>query len=106
MMNLFIEELEEFFQAAGFGFDEQGDPICVAACNSKGMLHEMVDMVYIIIDWALTYGWDFEEAFIRVHKANMSKVDPKEGIKVNPAGKIMKPEHFQPACLNNLVGEE
>jgi len=107
-MDLLIEEFEETFNAAGFTFTQEGDPTLPegAECNAPELFDGMIDMIYVLIDWALSYGWDINAGFKKVHAANMTKVTPGKGIILNADGKILKPENFEPAELNNLVGDE
>jgi predicted HAD superfamily Cof-like phosphohydrolase len=65
-------------------------------------LGEAADLVYVIFGWAVTYGFDLEEALRRKHAANMSKlVDGKPVLRED--GKVLKGPNFKPADLSDLV---
>ena len=75
-------------------------------------LHEkldaLVDLVYVALGTARLHGFDFDEAWRRVHQANMSKVraqkdsDSKRG---SAAFDVVKPPNFVPPYLKDLTGE-
>jgi predicted HAD superfamily Cof-like phosphohydrolase len=49
------------------------------------------------------FGWDFDEAFKRVHESNMSKLD-EEGKPIRRQdGKILKGPNYQAPDLRDLV---
>jgi hypothetical protein len=58
-------------------------------------LDALVDIVYIAIGTALLHGWDFQEAWNRVHEANMTK--ERKGYD------IVKPPGFTHPDLTDLV---
>lgn len=64
-----------------------------------------VDIIYIILGTCHLHGWDFNEAWRRVHAANMSK---ERASKANP-GKykttqdIVKPTGWTPPVMTDLV---
>lgn len=41
--------------------------------NEVAALDAATDMLYVLVGTFLTFGWDMEEAFRRVHESNMSK---------------------------------
>ena len=95
-IRLITEEVEEFAQAC---MDIAGlDPEKTTGMHhlKQHILHELVDIVYTAIGTAVTFGWDFDEAFERIHKANMNKTDEQLD------GKIVKPEDFEAADLEGL----
>jgi len=82
---LISEEFSEFLQAY-FEKDnvEQLDAVC--------------DLVWVLIGYAKSRGWDVEGAFDEVARSNMSKIDPitRKPIK-REDGKVMKgPNYFRP----------
>lgn len=91
--NLFLnEELKEYFHS-------------VTEEDLEGQLDALVDLVYVAIGTAYLNGFDFNEAWYRVHKANMSKIraerpaDSKRGSGFD----VVKPEGWQPPSLADLV---
>lgn len=63
----------------------------------------LVDMVYIIIGTAHTYGFDFDELWRLVHENNTSKIDPETGLVLKVNGKVQKPEGFVPVDLRSSI---
>ena len=59
---LIKEEFEEVMQAMHY------------KKNKEDILKELCDLVYVCVGFADTFGWNFDVAFNRVHKSNMSKL--------------------------------
>jgi predicted HAD superfamily Cof-like phosphohydrolase len=70
-------------------------------------LDALVDLAYVVIGTALAQGFDFAEAWRRVHEANMRKVravsaaDSKRG----SASDVVKPPGWEAPDLRDLAGE-
>lgn len=110
-LDLVLEEVKELYESAGFFLTADGVPgkeevdlIQTSDPRPVEMLDALCDLVYVTVGWAVSHGWDFDEAFRRVHASNMTKV-PKPGQKVEMRedGKILKPKHFVPPKLDDLV---
>ena len=87
---LINEEVEEVFDA-------------IRSKNKADILKELVDVVVVCVGMADTYGWDFDTAFERVHKSNMSKLDD-DGRPIRRAdGKVIKSKNYKPPDLSDLV---
>jgi predicted HAD superfamily Cof-like phosphohydrolase len=85
------EELDEYLEA-------------VAAGNDVATLDALVDLVYIALGTAYRRGWDFGEAWTRVHEANMEKERGEEhNSKYGSSFDIIKPEDWQAPVLDDLV---
>ncbi len=66
-------------------------------------LKELADLLYVIYGYAVTFGWDLDEAFRRVHESNMSKLgDDGKPVKDNN-GKVMKGPNYKRPNLKDLV---
>jgi predicted HAD superfamily Cof-like phosphohydrolase len=71
----------------------------------ENALDALVDLVYVALGTAYLHGFDFAEAWRRVHHANMQKirvlreVDSKRGSIYD----VVKPENFVPPDLSDLV---
>lgn len=74
-----------------------------ASHNSENLLKEIVDATYVLIGTAVAFGWDFDEAFRRVHASNMSKLGPDGKPLMRNDGKVLKSEHYSPPNLSDLV---
>jgi predicted HAD superfamily Cof-like phosphohydrolase len=99
-LNFLREELIEYEEALdrlNYGSED----------SQTDMLDALVDLVYVAMGTAYIYGWDFEEAFRRVHEANMQKIraqsanESKRGSSLD----IVKPAGWKPPVLNDLVKE-
>jgi predicted HAD superfamily Cof-like phosphohydrolase len=73
----------------------------------EGQLDALVDLVYVAIGTAILHGFDFNEAFLRVHAANMTKVraskaeDSARGSSLD----VIKPDGWTPPYLKDLAGK-
>lgn len=102
-LDLVLEEMQELVEAAGFRSDDKLGIKLSEKPDPVEMLDAMADLVYVTVGWAVSHGWDFEEAFRRVHASNMTKI-PKDGkIKYREDGKVLKPDTFTPPDLEDLV---
>lgn len=97
-LDLIDEELEEW--------DEERwlsalDP---SAYKPEAELKELADLVYVIYGYALSKGWNLDEALYRVHVNNVLRVTQPDGtIKRREDGKIMKRENAPKVRLDDLV---
>jgi NTP pyrophosphatase (non-canonical NTP hydrolase) len=68
-------------------------------------LDACADMIWVIIGYALSRGWDIEGAWKEVTRSNFSKFDAKTGLPIkNPeTGKIMKPSTFSEPELKQFI---
>lgn len=72
--------------------------------NEAALLKEMCDIVYVIYGMAVTFGWDMDEAFRRVHENNVGRMKQEDGtIKRRKDGKIIKNPAFPKVDLSDLV---
>ena len=67
------------------------------------VMKEACDLVYVIMGMFVEFGWDFEEAFDRVHQSNMSKLDDEGNPIYREDGKVLKSENYTPPDLSDLV---
>jgi NTP pyrophosphatase (non-canonical NTP hydrolase) len=89
---LIVEEFGEFMAA----FVDKDEVEQLDAC---------ADMIWVIIGYALSRGWDIEGAWTEVTRSNFSKFDPDTGLPIkNPeTGKIMKPSTFSEPQLERFT---
>lgn len=86
------EEFKEYCEASDDG-------------DTERMLDALVDLVYVALGTAYQHGFDFNEAWRRVHVANMAKVrverasDSKRGSTYD----VVKPPGWKPPDLSDLV---
>ena len=88
--SLIDEEWSEFHEAYHFEDEEH-------------QLKELADLVYVCFQFAASQEWDLDEAMIRVHESNMSKL----GLDGKPIrrsdGKVLKGPNYVPPNLTDLV---
>lgn len=71
--------------------------------NKENLLKELADIVYVVYGYAATYGLDLDEAFLRVHASNMSKLDDNGFPLKRDDGKILKGPNYKEPDLGDLI---
>lgn len=72
--------------------------------NPVNILKELADLVYVSYGYAVSFGWDLDEAIRRVHISNMTKLDPVTGEPIfREDGKVLKGENYKPPVLDDLI---
>lgn len=73
--------------------------------DKEQVLDGLVDLTYVSIGTAYLHGFNFDEAFKRVHSANMKKIKARtaDESKRGHILDIVKPEGWQPPYLKDLV---
>ena len=101
---LISEEFKEVLEAAeACGKDMWLRPTGAENKLRENLLKELADLVYVCHQMASTFGWNLDEAFVRVHESNMSKLDEEGNPIYREDGKIMKgPNYFTPT-LTDLI---
>jgi predicted HAD superfamily Cof-like phosphohydrolase len=88
---LIREEIKEFWEA-----DEAND--------DTERLDACFDMIWVIVGYARSRGWDMDGAWIEGAQSNLSKIDPATGlVRRREDGKILKPEGWQPPNFKQFV---
>lgn len=87
-----VEELVEYKEAVSEG-------------DRAKQLDALVDLVYVALGTAHLQGFDFNEAFRRVHTANLLKVrvERSDQSRRGSVYDVVKPEGWQPPDLSDLV---
>jgi len=67
------------------------------------VMKEACDLVYVVLGMFVEFGWDFDEAFSRVHESNMSKLGEDGKPIYREDGKVLKGPNFEKADLSDLV---
>ena len=81
---LIEEEVTEFWEAEAVGDDVEEIDACF-------------DMIWVIVGYMKSRGWDCEGIWDEGAKSNLSKIDPVTGlVRKREDGKILKPEGWQP----------
>lgn len=88
---LIIEEYSEFIEA-----DLNDDDV--------ERLDACFDMIWVIVGYMKSRGWDCEAIWDEGAKSNLSKIDPTTGlVRRREDGKILKPEGWQPPNFKPFV---
>ena len=88
---LIDEEYDEFIKA----WNENDDVEKIDAC---------FDMMWVIVGYMKSRGWDCEGIWDEGAKSNLSKIDPVTGfVKRRDDGKILKPEGWQPPNFSKFI---
>tara|TARA_R100001086_G_C11714977_1_gene225261 strand:- start:26 stop:403 length:378 start_codon:yes stop_codon:yes gene_type:complete len=67
------------------------------------VMKEACDLVYVVLGMFVEFGWDFDEAFARVHESNMSKLGEDGKPIYREDGKVLKgPDFFKPDLTDLL----
>ena len=93
---LIVEEVKEFLEAEQCminGFTR----------NESECLKELADVVYVCFQFAAAMDWDLDQAMMRVHESNLSKLDDEGKPVLRADGKVMKGPNYQPPDLSDLV---
>lgn len=88
---LIKEEVEEFWEAE-------------AASDDVEQLDACFDMIWVIVGYMKSRGWDCEAAWDEGAKSNLSKIDPATGlVRRREDGKILKPEGWKTPDFSKFV---
>lgn len=89
--NLIKEEYDEFIEA----YDAKDDVEELDAC---------FDMIWVIVGYMISRGWDREAAWDEGARSNLIKIDPTTGKVIKrDDGKILKPEGWTPPDFTKFV---
>ena len=89
--SLIDEEYEEFIQA----FESNDDAEQLDAC---------FDMIWVIVAYAKTRGWDIDKAWDEGAKSNLYKIDQLSGkVLRREDGKVLKPKGWEPPDFAQFV---
>lgn len=104
-VNLIVEEYEELMEELFFGTGiRNGEDYDQFNTKIKpNWIKEMADLLYVIYGTAVSFGIDLDTAFNRTHMSNMSKIGPKGEVLRRADGKVIKPDHYKPPTMEDLV---
>jgi predicted HAD superfamily Cof-like phosphohydrolase len=89
--NLIKEEVSEFWEAEAASDDVEEIDACF-------------DMMWVIVGYMKSRGWDCENIWDEGAQSNLSKIDPVTGlVKRREDGKILKPEGWKPPDFTKFV---
>ena len=88
---LIKEEVDEFWEAEAVSDDVEQIDACF-------------DMIWVIVGYMKSRGWDCEGIWDEGAKSNLSKIDPTTGsVRRREDGKILKPEGWKPPDFTKFV---
>jgi predicted HAD superfamily Cof-like phosphohydrolase len=88
---LIREEIKEFWEA-----DDANDDV--------ERLDACFDMIWVIVGYVRSRGWDMDAAWVEGAASNLSKIDPATGlVRRREDGKILKPEGWAPPDFKQFV---
>jgi len=88
---LIKEEIEEFWEAEAVSDDAE-------------MLDACFDMIWVIVGYARSRGWNMNKAWVEGAATNLSKIDPETGlVRRREDGKILKPEGWKEPDFKQFV---
>jgi len=102
--------IEEIWRLKNIHMQEELDELKIAAAN--GDLEEyfdgLIDLVYVALGAAYLAKLPFDQGFLRVHQANMTKIRAlrPEDSKRSSAYDIVKPAGFVAPTLTDLIRKE
>ena len=100
--NLLEEELGELKAEINTLLQELRDTGQTTTATKARMLKELADLQYVLSGMAVSFGLPLEEAFIRVHNSNMSKLVDGKPLK-RADGKFLKGPNYRPPYLDDLA---
>ena len=75
----------------------------INAESCEEIMKEACDLVYVVLGTFVEFGWDFDEAFRRVHESNMSKLGEDGKPILREDGKVLKGPNYHKPVLEDLV---
>ena len=85
-------------------YDEWKQELLQINGSRTSELKELADLVYVIYGYALSKGWNLDEALYRVHVNNVLRVKQPDGtVKRREDGKILKVDNPPKVRLEDLV---
>lgn len=78
-----------------------------AACDANNDVEQLdacFDMIWVIVAYAKTRGWDIDKAWDEGAKSNLYKIDQLSGrVLRREDGKILKPRGWEPPNFSKFV---
>lgn len=96
-------ELSAAVENVSWAYEDIETPDEVKMHMKAALLKECCDVVYVVVALANKYGWNFDEAFKRVHASNMSKLGADGKPVYRQDGKVVKGPNYTPPDLTDLV---
>ena len=78
----------------------------VSTKTKERLLKELADLQYVVSGMSVAFGLPLQQAFVRVHESNMSKLGEDGKPIYREDGKILKGPKYAPPDLEDLVGDK
>jgi predicted HAD superfamily Cof-like phosphohydrolase len=101
--NLLVEELKELGEEIAIAMAESGFKAGIPLKVKARLLKEMADVQYVLSGLAVTLGLPLQEAFIRVHRSNLSKLNDNGKPIYREDGKVQKGPNYLPPDMETLL---
>lgn len=100
---LLLEEVAEVGEEIAYAMAESNFKSGVPHKVKVRLLKELADVQYVLSGMAVTLDLPLEEAFLRVHESNMSKLDDTGHPVYHASGKVLKGKNYMAPYLDDLV---
>jgi predicted HAD superfamily Cof-like phosphohydrolase len=100
---LICEEVKELGEEIAYAMAESNFKEGIPERVKIRMLKELADCQYVISGLAVSLGLPLQEAFVRVHNSNMTKLGEDGKPVYREDGKIMKGKNYVPCNLEDLI---
>lgn len=92
---LYLKLIEEEFNELMDAYHQSNDAEILDAC---------FDLIWVVVGYMQSRGWDCEGSWDEGAKSNLSKIDPLTGyVRRRDDGKILKPEGWQPPDFKKFI---
>lgn len=92
---LYLKLIEEEYNELMDAYHQNDDAEICDAC---------FDLIWVVVGYMHSRGWDCEEVWDEGAKSNLSKIDPVTGkVKRRADGKILKPDGWKPPNFKKFV---
>lgn len=101
--NLILEEVKELGEEIAIAMAESGFKAGIPLKVKARLLKELADVQYVISGLAVTLGLPLQQAFVRVHKSNLSKLGEDGKPVYREDGKVQKGPNYVPPDMETLL---
>ena len=96
------EQNSELYKLRMRLLSEEFNEVCSSE-TPENLLKELCDLLYVTYGFAISFGWDLDEVFRRVHASNMGKLDETGKPVLRDDGKVLKGDQYKELDLSDLV---
>ena len=103
---LIFEEFEELKEEIAAAMTDLTIHKKVSVKTTERLLKEMADLQYVLSGMAVAFGLPLQQAFVRVHNSNMSKLGEDGQPIYREDGKVLKGPNYAPPDLEDLIDKK